>query len=98
MQARIATRQIALDKLEEFTQRWRELLLPALQQQPGVREAMLLVDPQTGKAVVVSVWESDAAMRAFEQGPVLANLRPRFADFLDGEPTVADVYEVRAHT
>lgn len=53
----------------------REQTLLFLQRQPGFVGLHILADRQTGKTLAVSFWETEAALRAWEQlrGPIVAD-------------------------
>jgi heme-degrading monooxygenase HmoA len=53
--------------LEQWISRGRELVKPSLRQDAGLKAAYWLVDREGGKAMIVTLWESEAAMRASEE-------------------------------
>jgi heme-degrading monooxygenase HmoA len=53
--------------LEQWIRRGRELVKPSLLQDTGLKAAYWLVDRDGGKAMIVTLWESEAAMRASEE-------------------------------
>ncbi len=65
--ARMTTLQVEPDKVEEGIRFFREQSLATARQQPGFQGARLLIDRQAGKAYAVTLWESEAALRAAEQ-------------------------------
>jgi heme-degrading monooxygenase HmoA len=67
MFARIGTWQGSADELERWIARGREHVKPSIQQDPGLSAAYWLVDRQGGKAMIVTLWESEEAMRASEE-------------------------------
>jgi heme-degrading monooxygenase HmoA len=60
MHARLLTAQVAPAKIDEFIQLWQSAMLPTSQEEKGWKGARLLVDRQNGKAIVVSLWETEA--------------------------------------
>jgi heme-degrading monooxygenase HmoA len=68
MFARIGTWQGTADELERWVIRAREHAKPALEQDEGLAAAYWLVDRESDKALIVTLWESEAAMRGSEQG------------------------------
>jgi quinol monooxygenase YgiN len=66
MFARIGTWQGSPDELERWISRAREQVKPSVQQDAGLRSAYWLVDREGGKALLVTIWESEEAMRASE--------------------------------
>jgi quinol monooxygenase YgiN len=67
MFARIGTWQGTPDELERWIVRAREHVKPSLRQDAGLSAAYWLVDREGGKALIVTLWENEAAMRASEQ-------------------------------
>ena len=67
MFARIGTWAGTADDLERWVIRAREHVKPALEHDAGLAAAYWLVDRESGKALIVTLWESEAAMRASEQ-------------------------------
>jgi heme-degrading monooxygenase HmoA len=68
---------------------------PALETIPGVVEAYLLIDRAAGRALTMTVWESEDALRASEEA---ANrIRGRASGSADGRVRRVDRYEVALH-
>jgi heme-degrading monooxygenase HmoA len=67
MYARVTTVQVPTDQQDESIRQFREQTIPAARQQAGFQGAYLLVDRQSGKAIGITLWESEAAMRQSEQ-------------------------------
>jgi quinol monooxygenase YgiN len=65
--ARIGTWQGTPDELERWVTRAREHVKPSLRQDAGLAAAYWLVDREGGKGLIVTIWESEAAMRGSEQ-------------------------------
>ena len=64
MFARIATTQSQPDQYEEIIRRIREQTVPVLQAQKGFRGFYGMVDRKSGKALGMSLWETEADERA----------------------------------
>jgi heme-degrading monooxygenase HmoA len=81
----------APESLEESVRRGRDEILPAARELDGFEGAIALLDRRTGRHMVISLWESEEAMRASEE--VAEQLRERQ---LTGGEQVASVgrYEV----
>jgi heme-degrading monooxygenase HmoA len=71
MFARIGTWQGTADELERWVIRAREHVKPSLTQDAGLAAAYWLVDREAGKGLIVTLWESEAAMRASEQSRLM---------------------------
>jgi len=67
MYARVATVQGQTDRLEEGIRTFREQIVPAAQQRAGFAGGYLLVDRPSGKALSISLWDSEEALRQSEQ-------------------------------
>lgn|SRR5687767_10327030 len=63
---RLTTLQADPSKLEDGIRFFREQAITTARQQRGFQGARLLVDRQSGKAVAVTLWESEEAARAAE--------------------------------
>ena len=94
MHARIMSGQVQPGKEDELTNIYRDSVIPAAKQQKGFKGGLLLVDPNTGKCVSISLWETEAEMTAGESSGYLreqvAKLTPTFA-----APPVREAFEVR---
>ena len=67
MFARIGTWQGSDQELARWIDRSREQVKPRIADDPGLVAAYWLVDRSAGKGLIVTLWESEAAMRASEQ-------------------------------
>ena len=67
MFARIGTWQGSEEELDRWIDRSREQVKPRIAEDPGLVAAYWLVDRSAGKGLIVTLWESEAAMRASEQ-------------------------------
>jgi len=81
----------APEGLEESVRRGREETLPDARKLDGFRGAIALLDRRSGRHMVISLWESEEAMRASED--VASELRER--QLTEGEQVASvDRYEV----
>ena len=67
MFGRIGTWQGSPDDLERWITRAREHVKPSVRQDLGLKTAYWLVDREGGKALIITIWESEEAMRASEE-------------------------------
>jgi heme-degrading monooxygenase HmoA len=67
MFARIGTWQGSDQELGRWIDRSREQVKPRIAEDPGLVAAYWLVDRSAGKGLIVTLWDSEAAMRASEQ-------------------------------
>jgi heme-degrading monooxygenase HmoA len=81
------------DRIDETVQRFQEDDLPRLEQQEGFSGITVGINPGTGQAVAVVLWESEAAMRESEK--LAAEVRDRaVATAKPSREPVVDHYEV----
>ena len=91
MFARIGTWQGSEEELDRWIARSREQVKPTIAGDPGLKVAYWLVDRSAGKGLIVTLWESEAAMRASEQ----ARLKRQAAmTTITGAVVTTDRYEV----
>src|SRR5215472_3299230 len=94
MHARLVTSQFQLDKLEEALQLYRESILPEVRQLPGFKGRIGLGDRSKGKAIAITLWESEADARASGEGSTFMQASvAKFAPFY-AAPPVIEIYEV----
>jgi heme-degrading monooxygenase HmoA len=67
MVARIGTWQGSPEDIERWIARAREQVKPSIRQDPGLAAAYWLVDRDGGTGLIVTLWESEEAMRASEE-------------------------------
>ena len=90
--ARVSSLQGSADKLDEAVSKVRSETLPKVKQLQGNTGAIGLADRKSGKAIVITLWESDDALRQSEEQ---ANkLREQAAQFGDQSIGSVDRYEV----
>jgi hypothetical protein len=93
MHARLVTSQFQLDKLEEALQLYRESILPEVRQLPGFKGRIGLGDRSKGKAIAITLWESEADARASGEGSAFMQASmAKFAPFY-AAPPVIEIYE-----
>ncbi len=68
MVARVGIFNGAPDQLEDAIRRGRKQTLPALQRLFGFAGLYVLAERQTGNTVGITLWETEAALRAWERG------------------------------
>ena len=67
MFARLGSWQGSPEELERWIQRARAHVKPSLREDAGLKAAYWLVDRGGGKGLIVTLWESEDAMRASEE-------------------------------
>ena len=93
MHARVTTVMVQPGKVEEATRIFRDIIMAQVKQLKGFKGAMLLTDPDTGKGISVTVWDSKEDMIAVEASGKWAQMVGEFAAVLSGPPT-REHYEV----
>lgn len=88
MYARSTTLRGNLDAIDKGIAMVRDEVMPALQKMPGCVGVSMLVDRETGGAVVTSSWDDEDAMRAAE--PSVGPMRDRAAQVFGGRPEVRE--------
>lgn len=93
MYARVAYTQVQPGQTDEAIRLYRESVTPDARLQKGYRGGILLTDRGTGKAISISFWESEAAMRAGETSGYLQQQINKFTGIITGPPT-RETFEV----
>ena len=93
MYARVTTYQIQPSKIEEVKKIGRESVGPAVIQQQGFKSFLSLVDPATGKAVLITIFETEADMKAGANNGFIQQQVAKIAPLLAGTLS-SDFYEV----
>ena len=78
--------------LEEGQRAIEEHLIPALRMQHGYNGGLLLANPQKGKVLAVSLWESEQEMHATDEASHW--FRAFGAEAVEGTVTDVETYEV----
>ncbi len=84
MFARVMTLQPRPDLVDEAITNFREQVLPTAKGQKGFKGTLLLVDRKAGRTLGITLWESEADMRASEDTARLTQAHP--ADDLGMNP------------
>src|SRR5919204_323766 len=65
--ARLSIFEGSPDRLDEGTRYAREEIMPQVEQLDGYRGVLSLVDRQAGRTKLITLWESEEAMRASDE-------------------------------
>ena len=95
MYARVTTIQFQQGKFEEGMQIARESVEPAVRQQSGLKSFLALRDSSTGKAMLISIFETESAAKAGASSGFVQEQTAKLAALLAGAPSV-EFYEVAA--
>ncbi|MFQ6115311.1 MAG: antibiotic biosynthesis monooxygenase family protein [bacterium] len=93
MHARVVTCQAQPGKIEEGISIYRDSAAPAAKQQKGFKGILLLTNPGTGKAISITLWETEADMKAGESSGYFQEQIAKFGALL-AAPPVRETYEV----
>jgi len=76
MYARVTTAQVQPGKMDEAISMMRDFTYPANRNQQGFKSAILLTNPNTGKALSITLWETEvgATGQAAATNPARAGL------------------------
>lgn len=66
MNARVVSIEWEIDKLDDAIAFFRNRVATALKKQAGFANTRMLVDKQSSKGMLVTVWESEDALKASE--------------------------------
>jgi hypothetical protein len=91
MLVRTVSAEIGPERLEDFVRRYRETVRPVNERCAGLRDHYVLVDRQSGRAMVIGVWDSLEALEA--AAPTLEPARERLWDDFPETPDL-QAYEV----
>lgn len=87
MYARIVNVQLQAAKADEGSRIVEESIVPAMKNQKGFKGQLFFTQPETGKAVSINLWETEADLIAFEGSPLYKELLGKLGGILAGPPT-----------
>ncbi len=86
MHARVVSIQVRPTDLPEVGRIYTEGVLPVCKGQQGYRGALLLTEAETGRAVSITLWESEPDMRAGENSPLFQSQSERVQELITLPP------------
>ncbi len=86
MRARVVSVQIQQGKMEEASRIVQQLIVPVMREQHGFKAQLFLTQEDTGKAISINLWESEADLRAFEGSSIYPELLGKLGAVLAGRP------------
>ena len=95
MYARVTTGQLHPDKIDEASQIYQASIIPAMKSAKGLKHLFALTDRATGKGLVITIWETEADMKASESSGLYQQQAAKLAPLLAGMPSF-ETYEVTA--
>lgn len=93
MYARVTTIQFQPGKVDEASRIVQSSIVPVMKEQKGFKGGLLFTQQDTGKAVSINLWETEANLTAFETSPLYRELLGKIAGLLAGPP-VSERYKV----
>ncbi len=97
MYSRVVHLQVRPEQIEKAIKVYRDQTLPAAEMQPGFKAAFLLTDAASGRAISVSLWESETALKTGETSGYFEQQIGRLTALLTAPPR-REVFEVSAVT
>ena len=92
MYARVSQYAVHSERLEEGRRAIEEHVIPALRMQTGYSGGLLLANPESGKMLTVTLWESEQEMHATDEASHW--FRAFGAEAVEGTVTDVETYEV----
>ena len=96
MYARVFTAQIQTGKLDDVRHVTQNSIMPAAKTQKGFKGLLLLTDPTTSKAMIVSQWATEADRTASESNGFLQEQLAKLKSLVAGPPTT-ERFEISSH-
>ncbi len=93
MYARVTTFQVQPEKMDEGNQIARESVVPAIRQQAGFKGFYGLEDRTTGKSILITLFETEADMKAGVNSGFVQQQFAKIAPMVVGTPSV-EFFEV----
>jgi len=93
MYARAVNVQFQAGKVDEANGIVKDAIVPVLKEQKGFKGQLLFTQHDTGKAISINLWETEADLSAFEASPLYRELMGKLAGVLAGPPA-GERYEV----
>ncbi len=85
-----------IETMEKAIRLVEESILPSARQQPGFKGFLTLADRREGKLILLTIWETEEALRAGEASGYYSEQIAKFAHLshLSVTPPYRDVYEL----
>ena len=93
MYARVTTFQAQPGQIGKWIQIARDSVIAVVKQQPGYNSGLVLTDESANKIVVITLWETEAEMKAGESSGYYQQQAAKVASLLTAPP-VREAYEV----
>ncbi len=86
MHARVVSVQVPAEHLPEVSRIYQSAVLPVCKGQQGFRGALLLSDADAGRAISITLWETEPDMRAGENSDYFQAQSQRLQALVSGTP------------
>jgi heme-degrading monooxygenase HmoA len=87
MHARVTTVDLVPGKEDEIVDIWRKDIVPLVKAQAGFKAAYVFGDTETHRGMSVTLWESEADMKASEESGAVQEALSKFVGLFAGPPT-----------
>ena len=86
MYARAVNVQLKSGKVDEAVNIVKDAIVPVLKQQKGFKGQLFLTQSDTGKAISIDMWETEADLTVFETSTLYREIMGKLAAVLAGPP------------
>jgi heme-degrading monooxygenase HmoA len=93
MYARAVSIQFQPGKVDEASRIVQDSIVPAMKGQKGFKGQLLLTQKDTGKAISINLWETEADLTTFETSSLYKELLGKLGSLLAGPPA-GECYDV----
>lgn len=93
MYARAVSIQFQPGKVDEAVRIVQNSIVPVIKGQKGFKGQLLFTQKETGKALSINLWETEADLTTFETSPLYKELLGKLGSILAGPPA-GERYEV----
>ena len=93
MYARVTTFQLQPGHIETWMQIFSDSVIAAMKQQPGYHSGLVFTDTDANKIVGITLWETEADMKAGEANGYYQQQAAKVASLLTAPP-LREAYEV----
>lgn len=86
MYARAVNVQLKSGKVDEAVNIVKDAIVPVLKQQKGFKGQLFLTQSDTGRAISINMWETEADLTVFETSALYREIMGKLAAVLAGPP------------
>lgn len=96
MHARTGSSQMKPGMMDDAIKMYRDSIVPTLKKQKGFKGLYWLADRSTDKYTVITLWETEADLKATETSGLLQEVVAKLGSYMATPPTI-ERYEVSFH-